>query len=259
MYQSLYSIKAYFRKEFIEGIRTHKFIIMALGILFFSIADPVILRFTPAILSSQAPGIDLTGYFELSQKAALESYANTLYQISTFIIVYTLMGLMAGERTEKTLCIPISMGCRVSGIVLSKLLVYGIVLTMLSVTGMTIAYFYAGMTFEMGPVTYGTIARAGLIYGCYYLFIISIITLMNSLVQKPYVAGITTLLIAYALPVLHHFNGIARFLPSMLLKEASLFNGHFHGEIWTTLISTLVIIILLNTIAVFRFKRISYT
>lgn len=35
------SFRAYIKKEFIEGIRTKKFLILAVGVLFFSLSDPV--------------------------------------------------------------------------------------------------------------------------------------------------------------------------------------------------------------------------
>ena len=87
------SFKAHINKEIIEGIRTQRFLILAIGSLVFSILDPVILKLTPMILKSQAGGIDITSTSDLSQRAAIRGYMKNLFQISSLVIALNLMGV----------------------------------------------------------------------------------------------------------------------------------------------------------------------
>lgn len=258
MQNGIYSFRAFIKKELMEGIRTQKFLVLAIGILFFSIADPVLLKFMPEILKSQAQGIDFSSFINLTQTGALVNYTKSLYQIGTFIIAFSLMGIIGAEISNKTLTIPMSMGCRVRGILIGKLLVYGGYLVVLTLTGLTIAYIYSGQIFSPDPISYLSIIKAGLLYAIFYIFIVSILMLMNSLVEKPYIAGIVALLISYGMPLLGNINGLGKYIPNALITEANRFNMEFTSELLITLICTLVIIITINIITGLRLKKISY-
>lgn len=258
MQRVVHSFKAYFKKELMEGFRTHKFLVLAIGILFFSIADPIFIKFMPAILESQMKGIDFSGYLSSTQTAAMANYTKTLYEIGTLIIVFTLMGLISGERSKKTLTIPVSMGCRTGGMLMGKLSVYGGCLAALTLTGLTIAYFYSSMIFTPDPISYLSVIKAGVFYSIYYIYLISVIMLVNSLVEKPYIAGITTLLAAYGLPLLQNLKGWGRFIPNTIIKDASRFTAELSSEAVTALFSTVIIILVLNVLTAWRLRKISY-
>lgn len=250
------SMKAYIIKEFTEGIRTHKFLILAIGVLFFSIADPVLLKLTPGILQSQFQGMDISAMVDLTQKAAMDNYSKDLYQLITLILVFTLMGIIAGERTDKTLTIPVSLGCSISSVIISKTLIYGIYLILLSITGMTVAYYYSGVIFEPGYATFAAVTKAGFLYGVFFCFVISILILLSSLVKKSFIGGIGTAIIVFFMPLLGNMFSIGRYLPSHLLTEAKYFGSNTSTELMGSMICSIAIIIILNMISIIRMKNI---
>lgn len=252
------SFKAYIKKEFIEGIRTKKFLILAVGVLFFSLSDPILLKLMPELLKSQMQGVDFSTFIELSQKASMESYTSNLFQIFTLIMVISLMGIIFNELKEKTLTIPISMGCSIKGVVAGKLLVYGLYLLVLNVIGMIVVYYYSGIIFGF---THGSLLAAitsGLIYGIFFIFVLSILFLFSSLLKKSFTAGIATLVLTYTMQVFKFNKNIWRFLPGKLLEEANYFKFLPSKEMLLPLFFTIFLIILFNVFAVIKLKKVEF-
>lgn len=252
--KTLYSLKSYTKKEFIEGIRTYKFLILAIGVLFFSIADPIMLKLMPEILKSQVQGIDISSMIELNQKAAMTSYTNSLHQIFTMIIAFALMGIVSGERVNKTFTIPVSMGCSIKSILISKMVIYGAYVLVLPVVGMSVAYYYSSIIFESGLITFSTVLKSGMLYGLFFVFEVSVLILLSSVVKKPFVAGILTLLIVFLMPLLDTFFGIGNYLPTNLITEANEFNSSLSAGLIVTSAITMGLVILFHVFSVIKLE-----
>ena len=219
------SLKAYIKKEFLEGLRTHKFLILIAGILFFAVLDPVMMKVLPDILKSQLGDIDMSSMVDFSQRGVMNSHFKNLFQISTFVIAIALMGIVAGEKSEKTLTMPVSMGCNQSSVILAKWIVYSGVLTVTVVIGMLFAYFYAGLLFENHFASYAIIIKAGLLHGMYFSFLVSLLIALSTLFKNAFLSGIITLITAFGMAAMGSFFPIIeRFLPTQLLTEAKMFN-----------------------------------
>lgn len=158
------TFKGYIKKELLEGIRTQKFIILGVVILFFAIADPMLIKLMPNILKSQFGDMDISAFVEITQEAAMQQYTQTLYQIVTFVIVLTLMGIVSSEIKNKTLVIPVTLGCSSYGIIISKVIIYSVYLFSLATIGMVTAYYYSRIIFEGEFANYLVVFRAGLLY-----------------------------------------------------------------------------------------------
>lgn len=258
MRKELNSLKAYIKKEYMEGIRTHKFLILALGVLFFSVADPAMVKLMPVILKSQFGNMDFSLMVDLSQRGAMANYAKDLFQISTFVTVLTLMGIISGERNDKTFIIPISMGCSINGILYSKIIVYGTYLTALSVTGMTIAYYYSGIILGQGYASYAAVFKAGLLYGLFFVFVISLLALISSMAKKPFIAGILTLLTVYLIPALQSFKWLGRYLPTHLLTEARYFSTLPSVDLTAALVCTIAIAAIMSLLSVVKLENTEF-
>ncbi len=255
MSREINSLKAYLTKEVLEGIRTHKFLILAVGIMFFAFLDPIMLKLMPVILKSQMGDIDFSAMIDLSQKTAMANFSNDLFQLSTFVIVLTLMGVVSGEKIDKTLTIPVSMGCSINGILYSKLIVYGSYLTILSVVGMTTAYYYSGIIFEPGYASYPAVLKAGLLYGIFFTFVVTLLVLISTMLKKGFVAGIVTLLIVYLTPLLQNFKWLGRYLPAHLLTEAGYYSILPSKDLTVSLICTVSAVIILSILSVIRLEN----
>ncbi|TYQ15812.1 UNVERIFIED_CONTAM: ABC-2 type transport system permease protein [Acetivibrio alkalicellulosi] len=255
----LNSFKTYFSKEIVEGIRAKKFIILAIGVLIFSLSDPILLKLMPEILKNQMEGMDLTAFFELSQRAAMQNYTGNLFQLSTLIIVLSMMGIIAKERSDKTLTIPVSMGCSINGMVLAKLLVYGVYILIINVLGMLIAYYYSGIIFGF---TYGSFFAAivsGLAYGFFFIFVLSVLIFMSSFVKKSFLAVTITLLFVYLMPFFSGIiDSITRYVPTNLLTEANYFVDLLSKDMFVSLISTIALVVIFIVIAVVKLEKVEF-
>lgn len=252
------SFKTYVKKEIIEGMRTKKFLVLAIGVLFFALSDPIMLKLMPEILKNEMQGADLSMLFELSQKAALDSYTNNLFQLSTLIIVLSMMGIISKERGDKTLTIPVSMGCSINGMVLAKLSVYGVFILLINVIGMLVAYYYSGIIFGF---TYGSLFAAvvsGTVYGLFFVFVLSILILVSSFVKKSFLAVTVTLLFVYLMPLAGHFNMVKRYLPVNLLTEANYFADILPKNMVVSLICTISLTVIFNVLSVFKLERVEF-
>lgn len=255
----MYSFKAYILKEIQEGIRTHKFLIIAIGILFFAIADPVILKLTPMILESQFGALDpgMLKAMDLSRKGALIQYAGDLFQLGTLITAFTLAGLISSERSNKTLTIPASMGCKIQAVVAGKITVYGLYCMIMTTVGMLAVYYYGGIIFGVSDglgMLYAI--KAGLLYGVFFVAMLSILLFFSSILKKGFMAGLLTMLLVYLLSATGPLFGIEKYLPTGLITSAGSFNGAAGTDIYTSLICTVLIIAFMNFLAVIRLKRV---
>ncbi|NMB97843.1 MAG: ABC transporter permease subunit [Clostridiaceae bacterium] len=253
--KTLSNIKAYAKKEFIEGIRTYKFLILAIGALFFTIADPIMLKIMPEILKSQVQGIDLSSMIELNQEVAMKNFSKDLHQIFTMIVAFTLMSIVSGERKDKTFTIPVSMGCSIRSILTGKMLTYGTYILVLTIVGMFAAYYYSGIIFEPGIITLKAVLKSGILFGLFFMFVISILILLSSIVKKPFIAGILTLLIVYLMPLLDTFFDIGKYLPTNLVTEANEFNSLVTSELFITMASTIGLTIFSYILSVIKLER----
>jgi len=249
------SFKAYFKKEWLEGIRTHKFLILLIGIFFFSISDPVMMKLLPSLLKGKFDGLDLNAIADLSQKGAMMSHMKSLYQITTFVIAIALMGIVAGEKADKTLTIPVSMGCQPGGVILAKWLVYSLLLSSATIVGVVFAYLYAGLLFAYDFASLASALKAGALYGLYYSFLVSLLILLSTLFSKPFVTGILTLLAAYGMSGLGvSLPKLVRYLPTHLLTEAKGFNLLPSADLIVSIIWTWGIMVIFLTLAALRLK-----
>ena len=252
------SFRAYIKKEFIEGIRTKKFLILAVGVLFFSLSDPVLLKLLPEILKGQMQGVDFSTLIELSQKAAMENYTKDLFQISTLIIVLSLMGIMSNELKDKTLTIPVSMGCSIKGVIGGKMLVYGLYLMVLNVAGMVIAYCYSGIIFGFTHGSFLAAVISGFIYGVFFIFVLSLLFLFSAFLKKSFAAAMATLVLTYFIPFLKFSQKTWGILPGKLLEEANHFKFLPSKEMIVPLIFTVFLIVLFSVIATEKFKKAEF-
>lgn len=250
------SFKAHINKEIIEGIRTHRFLIIAIGILGFSILDPVILKLTPKILESQAGGLDLSSMIELSQSAAIRSYMKNLFQISSLVVALNLMGIISTELKEKTLVLPYSLGSKLKETIIAKIIVYSIAVMLFSILGMTIASYYSSILFEMNSHSLLEIIKAGFLYGLYFSILTSLVTFFSSIFRKPILAGLLSLLTVYFMSPVTNFLNIVKYTPTYLLNEANELSSSFSGELIISIICTIGLILILTISTIVRINRI---
>src|SRR4030042_3138875 len=103
------SFKAYFKKEIVEAKRTHKYLVLFIGIIFWpAILNPLTLKLLPLLMKNYMPP-DLIGMFStFTRDAAFQSFLNDSFQIGMIVMALALMGLVANEVRLKRLVFPYS-------------------------------------------------------------------------------------------------------------------------------------------------------
>lgn len=246
------------RKEIKYGLRTSRFLILAAGLFFFALLDPVMTKVVlPAVMQSQFPGLSpetLKGMFTVSQTACVQSYMGDVFEIGTIIVVFTLCGAVAQELKENTLILPVCSGKSFGSVAFAKLFVFGLALTLITTAAFIADYAYAGalMGFDMPSAL--PVLRSGLLQSAYMVFLLSCLMAFGALIKKPIPAGILTLAVAYG----SHFIGGAlnaeQFMPTGLMGAASSLSAGTDEALPIALLVTAAVTALLYVLAVLRLK-----
>ncbi|MBU3144297.1 hypothetical protein [Clostridium sp. CF012] len=217
------TFKAYFKKEIMESKRQYKYIILAVGIIAFAIINPFMLKLLPKILEQQLKG-DLSSLIVASPKAAINDYINSLFQIGTLFIIFTLGSNLNEEINEEKFVFPYSKGSVPAGIVLAKIIHYTIVITLLTFIGFLTCAYYGSILFKGENVELSGIMSSALLMSVYYFFNIALVTLLSSLVRKGVTAGFITVMITFTSTAFVNLNSIGKFMPYKLVEGANSFS-----------------------------------
>ena len=250
------SFSAFIKKEIIEGLRTYRFFVIALGIGFFALLDPVMIKLLPIILQKQFGNIDLSAMMDISLSGVMTSHLKNLYQISTFVIVMTLMGIISSEKIEKTLLLPVAMGLKTTTVVIAKWLIHVTFITIVTLCGMSLCYSYGALLFDESLSGFATALKAGALQSLYFMYVVSLVTALSTLFKKPFIAGITTLVAVFTLPLLGVvLPDLIKFLPNQLLKEAGLFSQTLSGDTLVAIFTTVILSTILVAISILKLNH----
>jgi ABC-2 type transport system permease protein len=214
--------KAWTIKETREGLRRYRFLALGAAFLFFALMDPLMMRFLPLILESQAaggglpPGLDLASLFPASREFGFSTFLGDLREIVSLVVCLALGGIIARERSRRTLILPFSKGASTAGMVLAKAAVYAIFLVLCSFAAVFIAYVYAGIVFPGSPFEPIRPLEAGAAYGLYFAYLVCGLVLASALLPSAIAASAAGLVLAYVLPALAGLLRFGEYLPSAL-------------------------------------------
>ncbi len=253
------NIKACIKKEFLDGIRNYRFLVIVVSFLFFAILDPVMSKFIlPEIMKSQFPGLPeeaLASLMDNSQIGIIRTYLNDVFQIGMLVVILTLSGVVAQEINQKTIIFPVTSGKKFHQILISKFIVYGIVLMVSAVFCAMVNYLYTGVLFGFDMTSPVPVLRAGFLQGFYMLFLLSLLMLVGSMIKKPMVAGLIVLIPAWFMGALGNLLNINRYLPSELIAESQLLSVVPSSSLITSIISTIVLSVLAFGFTVIRLRK----
>ncbi len=250
------TLKAYFKKEIIESLRTHKYIILAVGFILWALLNPLMLKLLSALLGSSIPAGMISQLTNITRIAAFQNFLGQIFQISTLFIAFSLMNTLSGEVVNKKLVFPYSRGASASGIVLAKFFHYAAIISVFILVAFLTGYFYITALFpEGGTLVLYSVLQSALLFIIFYAFVLAMLLFFSSIVKKSIIAGISTLALTYLLSIFNQFNNIRQYFPNYLFVKSS-----DAVILDTSLIPTLLITIglsaLLIGLAVLRMKRI---
>jgi len=250
------SFLAFLSKEIKEGTRNYKYLAIGLCFIILGIVDPLILKVLPIILKSQS-SIDISQIMVINQQLAIQNYMKDLFQIVNIVIAFSLMGILAEEIRGKTLVFPYSKGVSASGMVIAKNISYSIVLPVMVFLGFLINYYYSGVLFPEGTVAFADVVKSASLFSIYYVFNISLITFLSSILKRGLITGFTSLgIILILMPLFTKINVLRKFIPYDLVQNANVVSPVSSSTIAFTIVCIIVYIILLNIATIYRMKKV---
>lgn len=246
------TFKAYFKKEIIEAIRQYKYLIIIISLLFFAIADPIMLKALPSILKGET-NMNLASLFKVNRQMALQNYIKDLFQIGNIIIVFTLSGIVGKEIYEEKLVFPYSKGVTPIGIILSKALNYIIFTTVITFLGFIINSYYAGILFKDNGVVFSGVMKSALCISLFYIFNIIFTEFISSLFKKSMASGIIVLFINYFMLAFKSLKSFYNYLPVKFIDIANTFSTNgIEKPIFSLIICSCIFIFL----SIYRMNKV---
>jgi ABC-2 type transport system permease protein len=250
------SFKAYFKKEILESVRTNKYLILFIGIVFWALLDPLMLKLLPLLMKNYLPPDIAVMFSTFTRDTAFQTFLNDLFQIGTLFIAFTLMGLLSNEVSLKKLVFPYSRGANPAGVVLAKYIHYTVTISLFILIAFLTNYFYINRLFTGGILSIGIVLKSSLLYILYYSVLLSILLYLSSLLKRGIIAGITVLVLGYTLSIFNQFKVVRAYLPNYLLLKAADIGYIFDNSLISTVIISFCIIILLIFLSILRMKKI---
>jgi len=250
------SFKAYFIKEIKESIRNHKYLILAVGFIFWALLDPLMLKLLPLLLKNYMP-VDVSVLFStFTRDTAFQTFLKDLFQIGSLFIIFTLMGIISNEVYSKNLVFPYSRGLKPAGMVIAKYIHYLITISLFILIAFLTNYFYIIRLFSGGLLSISNVFKSSLLYILYYAVLLSFLLYLSSLFKRSIIPGIITIVFAYSLSILNQFKTIRSYFPNYLFLKAADIKNIFDSTLIPTVIISFCIIILLVYLSILHMKKI---
>ncbi len=121
--------RAFFKKEFLEAVRTQKLTVLGLVFLLFGIMNPLVAKLTPEIVARFLPaGVTMS----IPTPTALDSWAQffkNVPQMGLIVLVVLFSGAMANEFSRGTLIQPLTKGLTRASVIAAKFLTTALIWT----------------------------------------------------------------------------------------------------------------------------------
>jgi ABC-2 type transport system permease protein len=241
-------IAAMFWKEYIESVRKYKLVILASVILFFAIADPILVKLLPAIVGSQLPEGFLEA-FVFTPEDGLFNFVKNVNQIILIVFIFTLSGLSGGEFANQQILIPMTKGYSAKKSLWIKFLYYSVFTLMIMLAGILINMLYNNILFEGRALTIAEVLLSWTAVSVYMIHILSLVILLGTLIRNPVVTGFLVLIIHF---LELGFSQLLPFLPAAV-QDTDISGFWF---IWSFVILLTFAILLLSG-KMIGYKKIS--
>lgn len=249
---------AFFKKEWLEGMRTYKLWIMLIVFCIFGIMSPLFAKITPELLKSLATeGMQIT----ISSPTALDSYMQffkNVSQMGVIILLLIFSGSLPSEISKGTLIPVLTKGLSRNAVIVAKFSYITLVWTMSYICSFAITYVYTILTFPTLPIENLIFSVMCLwLFGC---FLISVCIFASVLVKGNYGGLLLTAICFACLLILNMVPSVHAYNPASLMSDnsAMLDSKYVISGIYPAIIvsSTLCIICLGMAMLVFRKKQL---
>ncbi len=244
-----------FRKEWLEVLRTYRFLITAVVLVLFGLTSPLIAKIGPQILSTALPqGAEIAQLIKPATVAdAVTQYVKNIGQFEVILGVLLCMGAVAQEKEKGTAALmlvkPLSRGSFLGAKFLGMAAVFGISLIVAGIG----AYYYTMLLFETMNILSWLVLN---IFLFIYALVIVAITLFCSTVMRSQAAAgglaIGILVIGW---IAGAIRGFGKYLPGEMITWGARLVLSDHTASWIALGTGLGVIVVSLLAAWLVFRR----
>lgn len=253
-------LMAFTKKEWMEILRTGKFIIVIILFILFGVMNPAIAKLTPWMMEAFSESLEGSGLTITEAKVdALTSWTQFYKNIPMALIVFLLMfsGILAVEYQKGTLIHMITKGLSRWKIVAAK----SVVLLFLWSFGYWMCY---GITYAYNEYFWdNSIAKdVGFAAFCVYMlgvWLISLMMLMSTLFTAGSAVAVGTGVVFFVLYLFSMLPDVKEYLPTYLMGASGLLSGAGTSGAYTSalvLSAGLTVVQLVVAVLVFNRKHV---
>lgn len=240
------------KKEWLSHLRQHRFLILGVIVLFFSLSDPVMLYFTPLILESQVgSSVDLSSLFEVSQRISIQNFMGDLYQIFGIVTIIFTTNILINEYKKHKIVMPYAIGLKTDHLIFTKYLVYTFLVNAMILLGSIFVHYYSGFIFEdyTSPLQSTLFSALGLMIFLNYN--IALVFLIGAFKQSKVLINTCVLINYLALP---SFFGLFKFIRISPYRSLEATNMISSQNLILSMILTVIITIVAIALSAMKLK-----
>lgn len=254
------SATAFFKKEWMEQLRTGKLLILGCIFALFGVMNPAVAKLTPLLMEELSDTLASSGITVTEVKVtAMDSWVQFFKNIPMALIVFILLesGIFTREYDSGTLLLSLTKGLNRTGVVLAKT-------TMLTV-------LWSGVYWMCYAITYGyndyfwdnsIASNLGLSVICWWIFglwVIGLLVLFSTIQRTNSIVLVSTGGVVAACYFAGLFPKVKKFLPTTLTDGNSLIYGiqeagDYAWALWIA--GTMIPLSILGAVCFFRRKQI---
>jgi ABC-2 type transport system permease protein len=213
-------------KDFLDGLRNQKFLILSIGFMFMSIMTPLMMRYIlPELLYKEMMNLtdeEILNLINFSQMGVLTSFSNDLYEFGILFLAFALGSLIPVEIKSHHLIFFKTSQKKYQAMIFSKWIVYTCFILLINCISFLIDYLYAGLLFSFST-NLSTILWSSLLYGLFWSMIVSLILWVGTITKNALGTGLIVFLGTLIIGSILNLTAIKHYTPFELINIAQKF------------------------------------
>ena len=260
MKQSVCNYKAFMAKEFMESMRTKRFLILGCIFIFFGIFSALMARYSVEIMG-YLMNLDESGLvFEIPPPVWIDSYGqlySNLSEMGIIVLIVMYMSVVLREKTTGTIDLMFTKGLSSTTFVWAKFTVAALLTLTVLLGAVLITYFYTMVLFEYGGQI-GDVLLGGLVFGVFILMILALTILWSSIANSTAISAVLGLGSYLFIGVMGFIPRIGQFMPGNLTGHVVLLSGSETGDyLWIRLLMAMAftVVALVTTAQILKKRK----
>ena len=251
------SFLAFFKKEFLDSIRSHKALILIILFTAFGIMNPAIAKLTPWLLEIMAEeladsGMNVTVIEVDAFTSWQQFYKNIPMALIAFVFIYS--NIFTKEYESGTLILMLTKCLKRYKVVLSKLLLMLIMWTLGYYLCFGVTYIYTAYYWDNSIVN--NLLFTSFNWYLFGVFVISLVVLFSVIFKNISGVLLNTSFIVIIIYIISLIPRLTNYMPTSLMNTGSLMIGIESYDIYIkTIIITLVLSLVSNVLSIVFFNK----